>query len=201
VRASRSALFYLATMFKHLSLMNEKILLRRPQEEDIPTIFSAVQESLPDLHPWMDWATESYSLQSTKNWFEHTCAGWSHATAYQFIIADISNTALLGILSIDGIDEKEKSCNLGYWVRSKQRGKGIANQAIRLAAEFAIKVIGMVRAEIVIASPNTASQRAAIKAGAHAGGKTTNQLVVRTDVYDAEIYFFSKDDFPGHSDI
>ncbi len=188
-------------MLKHLSIMNEKILLRRPLEEDIPAIYSAVQESMPDLHPWMDWATEFYSLQSTKNWFDHTCAGWAHATAFHFIIADISNTTLLGILSIDGINEKEKSCNLGYWVRTKQRGKGIASQAIRLSAEFAINFLGMDRAEIMIASPNTASQRAAIKSGAHAGGKVTNQLVVRTDVYDAEIYFLSKDDFPGPVNI
>lgn len=158
-------------------------------------LVEAVRESLPELHPWMDWATPSYGEATAQNWLEHCQLAWEHSSAFQFAITDAASGQYIGGCGIDGINEKYRFCNLGYWVRTSRNGEGIASRAARLAAQFAFQTAGLVRAEIVIASGNLASQRVAQKAGAHYEGILKNRMVVRTDVFDAVMYSLSPDDF------
>ena len=171
------------------------ILLRSPRDEDLPAILAAVRESLPELHPWMDWATEAFDEAAAQRWLNHFHQAWNNSTAFQFAITDAASGLYLGGCGVDGIDPKYGTCNLGYWVRSSRTGHGIASRAVRLAAQFAFQQVGLLRAEIVIAARNLASQRAAQKAGAHFDGFRKNSLVVRTDVYDSVLYSLTPADF------
>ena len=96
---------------------------------------------------------------------------------------------------MDGINPKSRFCNLSYWVRTRRTRQGIASCAARLAARFAFETAGLVRAEIIIAIGNIASQRSAEKAGAHYEGILLKRMVVRTDVYDAVMYSLTPADF------
>jgi ribosomal-protein-serine acetyltransferase len=182
-------------MFKNLHLSDDIIILRAPQSDDALNIYSAVSESMADLHTWMDWATNAYDLSAAHRWLEFTYLAWSHSSAFQFIILEAASGDFLGVCGIDGINEKYRFCNLGYWVRSSRRGQGIASRAARLAAQFAFEHLGIIRTEIVIATGNLASQRVAQKAGAHYEGILANRMVVRTEVYDAVMYSFRPKDF------
>jgi len=182
-------------MYKNIQLCDGAIILRPPRYEDAPELYSAVRESLQELNPWMDWATETYDHSSTQRWLEYTHLAWSHSSAFQFIITDTASGHLLGACGIDGINEKYRFCNLGYWVRTSQARQGIASRTARMCAKFAFENLGMIRVEIVIAEGNLASQRVAQKAGAHYEGILMNRMVVRTDVYDAAMYSFNPIDF------
>ena len=179
----------------NIELTDGLVLLRAPQAEDIPAVYAAVRESLPEMHPWMDWATEAYNEASTQSWLEFVQLAWLHSSAFQFAIIDPDNGQYIGGCGVDGINEKNRFCNLGYWVRTSRARQGIASHAARLAAKFAFQTIGLIRAEIVIASGNLASQRAAQKAGAHYEGILKNRMVVRADVYDAVMYSLNPTDF------
>jgi RimJ/RimL family protein N-acetyltransferase len=179
----------------NLQLTDGLILLRLPHPEDVPTINEAVHESLAELHPWMDWATEAYDEASAVRWLEFVQLYWEHSTGFQFAITDAASGQYLGNCGVDGINPKYRFCNLGYWVRTGRTGQGIASRATRLAAQFAFERAGLVRAEIVIAKENLASQRAAQKAGAHYEGILLNRMVVRTEVHDAVMYSLTPMDF------
>jgi len=179
----------------NIELTDGLVLLRAPQAEDIPAVYAAVRESLPELHPWMDWATDAYNEASTQRWLEFVQLAWSHSSAFQFAIIDPNNGQYIGGCGVDGINEKDRFCNLGYWVRTSRARQGIASRAARLAANFAFQTVGLIRAEIVIAAGNLASQRAAQKAGAHYEGILKNRMVVRADVYDALMYSLNPADF------
>ena len=117
------------------------------------------------------------------------------ALAVGSVITDASTGEYLGNCGIDGINEKYRFCNLGYWVRTSRTRQGIASRAARMAARFAFQNAGLLRAEIVIAMGNLASQKAALKAGAHFEGILKNRMVVRTAVFDAVMYSLSPEDF------
>jgi RimJ/RimL family protein N-acetyltransferase len=84
---------------------------------------------------------------------------------------------------------------LGYWVRSRRRGQGIAARAARLVARFGFERLGLLRAEIVVAVGNTASLRAAEKSGAQREGVLRNRITVRDKIYDAVMYSLIPQDF------
>lgn len=179
----------------NIQLTDGLILLRPPRIDDVPALNEAVHESLAELHPWMDWATEAYDEAAARRWLEFVKLYWEHSTGFQFAITDAVNGQYIGNCGVDGINPKYRFCNLGYWVRTSRTGQGIASRAARLAARFAFETAGLVRAEIVIATGNIASQRAAEKAGAHHEGILLNRMVVRTQVYDAVMYSLTPADF------
>jgi ribosomal-protein-serine acetyltransferase len=192
-------------MYTNIQLIDGPVLLRPPKPDDIPAITAAVRESLAELQPWMDWATDAYNETVAARWLEFARIAWEHASAFHFVITDTETGDYIGNCGIDGVNRKYRFCNLGYWVRTSRTKQGIASRAARLAARFAFETVGLVRAEIVTASHNTASQRAAHKAGAHYEGILLNRMVVRTDVYDAVMYSLTPADFDlsenYHSDI
>ena len=182
-----------------IQLSDGLILLRAPKASDVPAIQQAIRESLTELHPWMDWATDDYDEASTWRWLEAIQLAWEHASGFHFAITDAHSGEYIGGCSVDGINEKLRSCNLGYWVRTSRTGQGIASQAASLAAKFAFETVGLTRVEIVIAVENVASQRTAQKAGAHYEGILLNRMVVRSDVYNAMLFSLNPADFglPG----
>ena len=189
--------FFHVSLNTNHQLTDGIILLRPPQIQDVPDLCQAIRESMAELQPWMDWATPSYDLDSAQRWFEFTRLTWQHASAFHFVIIDSGTGQYLGNCGIDGIDEKKQLCNLGYWVRTSQTGKGIASRATRLAARFAFETMTLQRIEIVIANDNLASQRVAQKAGAHFECLIKDGMVVRATMHDAAIYTFSPADFAG----
>jgi len=182
-------------MTPNIQLTDRSILLRPPRLDDAAAIAAAVQESLPELHPWMDWATNAYDEAAAARWLEFVLVTWEHASGFQFVITDAKTGEYIGNCGIDGIDEKYRFCNLSYWVRTSRAKQGIASRAVRLAARFVFETVNLVRAEIVIAKENVASQRTAQKAGAHYEGIRLDGVVVRSDVYDAVVYSLTPADF------
>ena len=179
----------------NIQLTDGSILLRPPRPDDVPALTEAVHESLTELHPWMDWATDAYDEATARRWLEFAQLYWKHSSGFQFAITDAVSGQYIGNCGVDGINPQSLLCNLGYWVRTGRTRQGIASRAARLAARFAFETAGLIRAEIVIAIGNIASQRSAEKAGAHYEGILLKRMVVRTDVYDAVMYSLTPADF------
>jgi ribosomal-protein-serine acetyltransferase len=182
-------------MDQNTQLTDGLLLLRPPRPADASAITEAVRASLPELHPWMDWATDAYDENTARRWLEFTYLGWAHASRFQFAITDALTGQYIGGCGVDGINLKSRCCNLGYWVRTSRTRQGLALRAVCLAARFAFETVGVVRVEIVIAVPNLPSQRVAQKAGATFEGVLRERMIVRTDVYDAAIYALTPADF------
>lgn len=182
-------------MVSLVQLTDGVLLLRPPRLADLPHIVAAVRESLEDLHPWLDWATPAYDDAAAARWLEFTQQAWEHASAFPFATFDAQTGEYLGNCGIDGLDEKRRCCNLGYWVRTSRRGQGIATRAIRLVSQFAFETLRLTRIEIVIAAQNFASQRTAQKAGARYQGQQPNGLLVRSQTHEAVIYALTSVDY------
>ena len=182
-------------MDTNFQLTDGVITIRPPCAGDLPALIVAVQESLAEIQPWMDWAVTDYGETHATRWLEAILSNWERSAGFQFAIMDTKTDEYLGNCSIDGINLKYRFCNLGYWVRTSRTRQGIASRAARLSAQFAFEKVHLIRAEIVIATGNIASQRVAQKAGAHYEGILRNRMTVGSATYDAAMYCFTPADF------
>jgi len=182
-------------MLPFIKLTDELISLRPFEFGEAQALYAAVRESLPELKPWMSWANEDYMVDTANNFITITRANWSNGTMYAFAITDAATNEIIGGCSLSHIHPVYSFCNLGYWVRTSKRGQGIAGRAAKLAAKFAFEKVGLIRAEIVVAVGNTASQRAAEKIGAHYEGILLNRMVVRKELHDAHMLSLLPADF------
>jgi ribosomal-protein-serine acetyltransferase len=176
-------------------LTDGNIILRPLEVDDAPAMVEAVQESIAEIMPWMGWCTPDYNLDFAQAWLETLPDNWENETQYGFAITNAEDSNILGCKGLNHINQVQRLANLGYWVRTSAIGCGVASRAVRLVAQFGIKKIGLLRAEIVVAGGNAASLRVAEKAGAQREGILRNRLVVREKVLDAVMHSLIPGDF------
>lgn len=179
----------------YTTLSDGHVTLRPFQFDDAGALYEAVRESLAELKPWMSWAYDGYAPSDATNYITVARAEWGTSSMFSFAITDKQSGALLGACSLSHIHPVYFYCNLGYWVRSSQRGHGIAGSAARLAARFAFKELLLARVEVVVAVANATSLRVAEKIGAQREGVLRNRIIVGKEVLDAVMFSFIPKDF------
>jgi ribosomal-protein-serine acetyltransferase len=125
----------------------------------------AINESLPELIPFMPWATADHDLAATINYLVHSRSEWDNGENFKYAML-APNGGLVGacgLMSRRGPDVYE----IGYWVHSAHAGKGYATHAALALAKTGLGQPGIGRAEIHHDIDNPASGRVAAKAGFH----------------------------------
>ena len=171
-----------------IELTDGDIIIRPCQPDDAPVICEGVQESMQEMLKWAPWCHPAYSLSDCKFWLDSRDQMWSEGIEYDFVILDAKDSTFLGGCAIDQINQKHNFANLGYWVRTRQEGKGIATATVKLISQFGFETLGFTRLEIVAAVQNKASQRVAEKVWATREGIHRNRHVVRDKIYDSVMF-------------
>jgi ribosomal-protein-serine acetyltransferase len=177
-----------------VELTTDGVRIRTFRAEDIPHLYEAVRESLPELMPWTLWAHPDYSLDDSKGWVMARATVWEAGTEYTFAIFDEQGERFMGVVGLNLVESAHRKANLGYWVRSSSTGRGVATTATRLAARYGIEQLNFQRLEIVASTKNLASQRVAEKAGAQREGVLRKGLNYHGTPHDAAVYSLVAED-------
>ncbi len=170
-------------------LSNETIRIRRYRAEDIPLLFEAARESISEMFTqWMPWCHQGYTLEDSAAFVLSREEAWRTGKEYDFVILDFETGAFLGGVGVNQLNWAHGFANLGYWVRSRSMGRGVAAAAALLAARFGFEELRLHRVEIVIATENERSQRVAEKARAKREGVLRNRLLIADRHHDAVMY-------------
>jgi RimJ/RimL family protein N-acetyltransferase len=157
--------------------------------DDIPRVFEATVESKEELGRWMPWCHANYSMDDSRQWVESQVAAFPRGTEYEFVITSLDNR-LLGGCGINHLDRLNLCANLGYWVRSSDRGRGVAVAAVKLLVDWAFANTDFCRLEVLASAANMPSQRVAEKAGADREGVLRSRIKLQGRMHDAVIYSF-----------
>jgi ribosomal-protein-serine acetyltransferase len=161
----------------------------RPFEPaDAPSLFAAVRASLPELAQWMPWCTPDYSQEQADAWVAFTRQAWADRTEFPLAVVECASGAVAGGTGINQIGWTHRIGNIGYWVSTPHRGRGVARFAAKRAAAFGFGELGLTRLEIVTLPHNIASQRVAESLGAVRECEARNRLVVHGVPHDALVY-------------
>lgn len=170
-----------------------KIEIKPLEMQDVPAVFEAIDESKAEVSRWMDWCRSDYTPADAESWIEAAVHGRAEGSNYQFGIFD-SEGRFLGACGISGIERQAKYANLGYWVRTRDSGRGIAAEAARQVVDWAFTNTDLQRIEILAAVGNRRSQRVAEKIGAVREGVLRSRLKVFGRFHDAVLYSIVRGD-------
>jgi len=164
------------------------IEIRPFREDDASALHTAARESLEELCAWMTWCRPDYSLEHARSFIAATSSAWNAGREFCFAIVNATDEAFLGSVGISQINRMHNVANLGYWVRRTCARRGTASMAVPLAAKFAFQHAALNRLELLIPVGNNASQRVALKVGAHREGILRDRLLLTGKFHDAVLY-------------
>ncbi|WP_442511663.1 GNAT family N-acetyltransferase [Novipirellula sp. SH528] len=169
------------------------VAIRQYQESDIEPLLDAVLESKPELSLWMPWCHRDYGKVDAEDWVRSRPNAWESDMEWSFVVVD-SGGKILGTCGFHNLDLSSGVAELGYWIRSGCTRCGFGSRAIQIACEWVFREREIHRVEILMSTKNTASQRAAEKAGANREGTLRQRLLLGDQRHDAFLYSILKDD-------
>jgi ribosomal-protein-alanine N-acetyltransferase len=152
---SSRLLFRLLLVFPHPPLSDGAVFLQPPDERDLPAIARGIRD--PDVirafgRPTAP-AEELLDLNRRR---------WDDGAAATFAICDAADECVGHVfVNLSGAGRG----SVGYWLLPEARGKGIATQAVRLVAAWALRDLCLARLALLTEPSNDASQRVAERTG------------------------------------
>lgn len=138
------------------------LVLRSWELGDLPL----VREASSDDHiPLITTVPSAYSQGAGEAFVRRQWERASTGSGYPFVIARVEDGRPLGMVGLWLRDLDEGRASLGYWVVGSARGRGVAAEALRAVAAWALGDLRIPRLQLYVEPWNAASQRTAERAG------------------------------------
>jgi ribosomal-protein-serine acetyltransferase len=144
----------------------ERLIVRCPTMDDVPAIYESVRESLPQLKPWMIWATDDYSLSGCEQNTREAISDFViRGSTLRYHFHDKATGEHIGNSGFHAIDWGVPRFEIGYWLRSSKVGQGYATEGVKALTQLAFASLGAARVEIRCDRKNLASIKVAERSG------------------------------------
>jgi RimJ/RimL family protein N-acetyltransferase len=156
-------------------LSSDRLRLRVPRPGDGVIVYPNVRQSLAELKQWMPWATDEYNLDGAEEWVRKSASEFLSRQTVHYLIFAREDGRHLGNIGTFAIRWKVPSCEIGYWLRTADNGKGYMTEAVGLVTRMMIETLKMRRVEIRADENNKRSRAVAERAGFQLEGILRNQ--------------------------
>jgi RimJ/RimL family protein N-acetyltransferase len=153
----------------------ERLLIRSANIAAAEQLHGAVEESIESLGKWMSWADHVPGPDE----IEKNCADAEKAfrkgTDYRFHLFLKDREVFVGSCELHRIDWSVPKCEIGFWVRKSQSGKGYITEAVQNIVRWAFDELEMNRVEIRMSAINIRSRRVPERLGFELEGILKNE--------------------------
>jgi len=143
-----------------LKLESERLLLRRPEEDDAASIFESYAQD-PAVTRFLIWKPHC-AVTETHKFIQRCQLVWTEGTAYPWVIIRKSDHLLLGMIELRPEGHKAE---LGYVLARDVWGHGYMTEAVGTVVAWALAQSQIWRVWAYCQVQNTASARVLEKAG------------------------------------
>jgi len=158
-------------------------VLRPWREPDAPAVTAAYQD--PGIQ---QWHARSLTLAEAEEWVAQWPGRWRAETGAGWAIADTTDGAALGQISLRRITLADGLAEISYWVLPAARGRRLAARALTVLGGWAFGALGLHRIEVNHSTRNPASCRVAERAGFPAEGTKRSEVLHADGWHDMHLH-------------
>ncbi|MBN2676213.1 MAG: GNAT family N-acetyltransferase [Alphaproteobacteria bacterium] len=148
-------------------LKGEWIELRvlEPTFENAQMIFDVVKENREHLLPWLGWASKERTKSPEDSFLFLLENKKKREAGTKLDFAIFFKKEYLGNVGIFRLSEKDRSGEIGYWLKKSATGKGFMQEAVKLIENEFFSGDALNRIQLVIDEDNIGSSKVAQKCG------------------------------------
>lgn len=167
----------------------ERLVVRAPRWGDGAALTAAIRESIVELQPWMPWAKELPSLESSEENCRRARLRFLERSDLRLHVFLKDGGTFVGSSGLHRIDWEVRRFEIGYWVRTPVSGRGYVTEAVDGITRFAVDHLAARRIEIRCDTRNERSRRVAERLGFTLEGvMRANTLDVAGELADTAVY-------------
>ena len=159
------------------SFETERLLIRSPLPGDGSDMHAAVNESLDELLPWMDWPEQHKTVEDSEERIRRSRVRFLERSDLLLLLFLKGTNTLVGGSGLHRMDWSVPRFEIGYWCRTRFVGRGYITEAVRGITTFAFERLVARRVEIRCDTLNGRSVRVAERAGYRLEGELRNAEV------------------------
>ena len=144
-------------------LVDDELLLRSWQVEDVPELFRATNESRQHLRPWLSWVDKTTKPEHTLQFIQMT-QQQLHAQE-GLALGIFYKQHVIGGIGMHQWDHSAKRAFLGYWIDKAHEGSGIIYKTMTRFIDFLFEKAGLNKLEIHYMPQNKRSAKVAERLG------------------------------------
>ncbi len=172
-------------------LRGERVQLRAYRDDDADALYAIHSDATVMRYwsypPWTDRAQAEAYLQHDRDYVGDGILAWAMARR--------EDDVLIGTTTLFGIDRAQGRANIGYALSGEHWGKGLAQEALRLALTHAFDVLQLRRIEADADPRNAASCRLLERLGFVREGFLRERWLVASELQDTALYGLLRKDF------
>lgn len=140
-----------------------RVVVRALRTSDVEPYIAALEEddTLLDLIGWEDVPTRA----RIERWLDENWVDPPELHAWEFVVADAETDAFLGTIILHSCDWKNRRAEIGFWLASAARGRGVGSAALRLCLAWAFGDLDLDRIELTALPENEIVPRLARRFG------------------------------------
>jgi ribosomal-protein-serine acetyltransferase len=119
------------------SFETARLMIRVPRPGDGQLVYEAVQESLPELKPWLPWAQRPQTVDGIETLLRRDAGRFILREDFTMLAFRKDDDAFVARLSLHGIVWSVPMLEIGYWVRSRLGRQGYVTEAVRGLTSYA----------------------------------------------------------------
>lgn len=166
--------------------VDDEIKLTYPIEMNADELALVVAECNDDLNRWVQWATLDFSRQDAINYISFLNEKFNEQRKFWVFVN--YREKIVGGVGLNRFDFENHTTEIGYWLATKARGKGIATKASAAMIEYAFEDLGYTRVELKTSPENTGSVGVARRLGFTKEGVMREAELLNNELHDIELY-------------
>jgi RimJ/RimL family protein N-acetyltransferase len=150
--------------------LSDGVVLLRPWESgDIEALVECIDGD-EEIARWLDMIPQPYREAEARAWTDQATSFWREGTATPFAVTNADNGHVVGGVGFRWVREELGVGEVGYWLRSQARGRGLATRAVLIVSGWAFDALACERVQLRADERNVPSLRVAENAGFHREG-------------------------------
>jgi RimJ/RimL family protein N-acetyltransferase len=146
-------------------LLTERLLIRVAMPGDGQVYNAAVVESLPELAPWLQWASVAPTLDVSEKACRHAYGCFLLDEDLMAFFFDRTSGVLIGGGGLHKADWRLRKFEVGYWCRTGSGGRGLITEAVQCLSDYAMNDLRANRLVLTVDDRNIRSWRLAERTG------------------------------------
>jgi ribosomal-protein-serine acetyltransferase len=174
--------------------ISEDCRLRLLEEDDAPELHALISANRARLAKWLSWAA-TQTPEDTIEFIRGTRKQLADNDGFQTAI--VCGDAIAGVVGYIGVDWRNRSTGLGYWLGAEYEGRGTMTLAVGALVDHALSGWHLNRVEIRAAEGNLPSRAIPERLGFRQDGILREAELVEGRHLDSVVYSMLAADWPS----